>query len=226
MEKYGTIPPKFTKEWWEYFWDYYKIHTISTVAAVVIIVSTVVQCVNSPEYDLELIYVSANMTDADMVSDNLNRELDSVIDDITGDGKKMMSIIEIPIVPTNPEGYTDSDSYNIQLVTKLDLELTFGEKTLLLVNSGVAHMMTDKLSYYGYMEDLSQYGDFGDLALVAEDGKVIGVDVSDNKKLKDAGIDTEGLYIMARGQLGGEENDKELNNLYQNTKKAVEYILK
>ena len=53
MEKYGTIPPKFTKEWWEYFWDYYKVHTICTVAAIVIIVSTIVQCANSPEYEVE-----------------------------------------------------------------------------------------------------------------------------------------------------------------------------
>ena len=30
-EKYGTVPKKFTSAWWEYFWDYYKWHTIATV---------------------------------------------------------------------------------------------------------------------------------------------------------------------------------------------------
>jgi len=226
MEKYGTIPPKFTKEWWEYFWDYYKVHTICTVAAIVIIVSSVVQCANAPEYDLELIYVKSDMMEINEVCDNLSKTVGKAIDDITGDGEKLFNLVEIPIVPTNPEGYTDSDSYNIQLVTKFDIELTFGEKTLMLVNDGVAHMMKEELSYYGYLEDLSKYGEFGDKALYSADGKVIGVDVSDNTVLRDAGIETDGLYLMARGQLAGEENDEKLSNIHSNTLKAVEYILK
>ena len=41
-EKYGEVPPKFTKKWWEYFWDYYKWHVIITVVAVLI--ASVTQC--------------------------------------------------------------------------------------------------------------------------------------------------------------------------------------
>ena len=26
MEKYGVIPKKFTAAWFEYIWEYYKIH--------------------------------------------------------------------------------------------------------------------------------------------------------------------------------------------------------
>ena len=46
-EKYGEVPPKFTKKWWEYFWDYYKWHVIITVVAVLIASVTIVQCATS-----------------------------------------------------------------------------------------------------------------------------------------------------------------------------------
>ena len=55
MEKYGEIPKRFTKKWWEYFWDYYKIHTIATIAIVVAVASTISQCVNKIDYDLSLV---------------------------------------------------------------------------------------------------------------------------------------------------------------------------
>ena len=31
MEKYGVKPQRFTKAWFEYVWDYYKIHIIDLV---------------------------------------------------------------------------------------------------------------------------------------------------------------------------------------------------
>ena len=48
-EKYGEVPPKFTKKWWEYFWDYYKWHVIITVVAVLIASVTIVQCATRTE---------------------------------------------------------------------------------------------------------------------------------------------------------------------------------
>lgn len=224
MEKYGTIPPKFSKKWWEYFWDYYKMHTIVTIVAIILIVTTVVQCVNQPEYDLEFMYVDASILE-DEVLIKLDETVGANIDDITGDGEKQIYIMSIPIVPTEPEGFGESDKFNIELMTKFDVELTFGERTLLLVNPGVARMMIDKVSYYGYMEDLSQFGDFGDKAIISEDGKIFGVDVTGNNVLEDAGIKTDGLYLMARRQLDGEENDEKLSKLHDNALKAAEYIL-
>ena len=50
-EKYGEVPPKFTKKWWEYFWDYYKWHVIITVVAVLIASVTIVQCATRPKYE-------------------------------------------------------------------------------------------------------------------------------------------------------------------------------
>ena len=55
-EKYGEVPPKFTKKWWEYFWDYYKWHVIITVVAVLIASVTIVQCATRPKYDMNVVY--------------------------------------------------------------------------------------------------------------------------------------------------------------------------
>ena len=55
-EKYGEVPPKFTKKWWEYFWDYYKWHVIITVVAVLIASVTIVQCATRQKYDMNVVY--------------------------------------------------------------------------------------------------------------------------------------------------------------------------
>ena len=60
-EKYGTIPPKFTREWWKYFWDYYKVHTIVTVILVAAVALTVYSKATAPKYDLTLCYAGASV---------------------------------------------------------------------------------------------------------------------------------------------------------------------
>ena len=42
-EKYGTIPKRFTPEWWEYFWMYYKVHTIAITLVILAVAITVYQ---------------------------------------------------------------------------------------------------------------------------------------------------------------------------------------
>ncbi len=55
-EKYGEIPPRFTKQWWDYVWYYYKWHIIITVIAVIIAAVTMVQCATRTKYDMNVIY--------------------------------------------------------------------------------------------------------------------------------------------------------------------------
>lgn len=56
-EKYGTIPKRFTKDWWSYFWDYYKVHTLVTVGIIAAIIITIIQVRSTPKYDLYVTYV-------------------------------------------------------------------------------------------------------------------------------------------------------------------------
>lgn len=58
MEVYGTKPKMFTKAWWEYFWDYYKMYVFGGIFAVILISITAVQCATQPSYDLQIDFAS------------------------------------------------------------------------------------------------------------------------------------------------------------------------
>ena len=57
MEKYGEIPKRFTKEWWSYFWDYYKWHVIGGAVVLAMIIITAVQLMSKVAYDEIVTYI-------------------------------------------------------------------------------------------------------------------------------------------------------------------------
>ena len=57
MEKYGTVPKRFTKAWWEYFWEYYKLHVIVSVVVISMIGISAHQLLTNPKYDVTVTYV-------------------------------------------------------------------------------------------------------------------------------------------------------------------------
>ena len=52
MERYGEKPKRFTREWFEYVWEYYKIHIIVTILVIAAVVYTWVSIATRPYYDL------------------------------------------------------------------------------------------------------------------------------------------------------------------------------
>ena len=60
MERYGTIPKRFTKEWWDYFWYYYKWRVIFILVAVIFLAITCTQCAMRIDYDMKISYVGSN----------------------------------------------------------------------------------------------------------------------------------------------------------------------
>ena len=85
-EKYGEEPPKFTKKWWEYFWDYYKWHVIITVVAVLIASVTIVQCATRPKYDMNVVY-AGHMNYSEEEINKLKEIISERISDIDGNGE-------------------------------------------------------------------------------------------------------------------------------------------
>ena len=53
-EKYGTVPKKFTKEWWSWYWMYYKWHTIGVIFALFLVFLTFMESLTAEKYDLTL----------------------------------------------------------------------------------------------------------------------------------------------------------------------------
>ena len=51
MPEKNIKPDKFTKEWYGYIWDYYKVHILGTIAAVVFLAVLITNMLNTVKYD-------------------------------------------------------------------------------------------------------------------------------------------------------------------------------
>ena len=100
MEKYGTVPPKFTKEWWSYFWMYYKWHTIGITFAALAIIVTLVQCATSIKYDTSITFAQPVAYETGQL-DTISNDLSEIADDITGDNEKHIftNSLQLSILP-------------------------------------------------------------------------------------------------------------------------------
>lgn len=195
MEKYGTIPPKFTKAWWEYFWEYYKIHTIAAAAIVAIVGSTAYQCATQTKYDLNVAQIGVFLVSEEQ-QNALTDQLASRVDEITGNDK-----IDIGYTSYTMEiGYTNTDTaeYNYAMQMKLTAELSVGETDLYITSKNNAEAISQ---FSESFEDVTQiFGEnFGEDELIKdENGKAYAISLKNSKLLKDAGIDSSDLYLSLR----------------------------
>ncbi len=221
MEKYGEVPPKFTKAWWAYFWDYYKIHTISIGCAVILITVTTVQCVRQPKYDLNILYVNPSEV-TEETQNSVTAALENGIEDITGDGKKLTFVQSLPL--KNLEA-TDEQSY--AMVTKLTLELQAGEGNMFMVNREIAEELIGSDTYRDCFMTLGELNidESRFDTLKSSDGTAYAISLSENNVLRDSGLDTNNIYLMVR-RLYEREQDKEKNrSMYENTLKACSFMV-
>ena len=97
-EVYGEKPKKFTREWWPYFWMYYRWHTIIVVVAIIGIAIGVYQKATEVKYDLDIVYRSQSL----YIGENGEKELiDTLVpfmEDATGDGEVHLFFNQINIL--------------------------------------------------------------------------------------------------------------------------------
>ncbi len=133
MEVYGEKPKRFTPEWWEYIWMYYKWHIVGTVVAIFVLVTTITQCANQPRYDLEVTVI----TEREIVftqTDIMKEYVKNVIDDVTGNGEKEVGISSVSMgAGTNAE-------YHSAQMAKLSVELSMPESYVYIMTRSVADM--------------------------------------------------------------------------------------
>lgn len=221
MEKYGVVPPKFTKEWWPYFWEYYKVHTIATVAAVALIGTSVVQCVNQPKYDLNMTYVNPALINEEM-QNSFTANISESIDEITDDEEKLTFIQTLPLASVEVE---DEQAY--AMLTKLSLELQAGESFLFVVNEEFANHLSNTEGYTGCFLNLADAGlDINEEDMYkANDGNTYAIKLPESNTLSNSGIYTKNLYIMVKNLYEREQEDEKLSKMYDNSLKALQTII-
>ena len=109
-EVYGVKPKKFTKEWWPYFWLYYKWHTIVIVLAVIAIIYTIVEMSTQTKYDLKMIYYGYACCD-DTAWQDLKAELEPGINDIDDNSEKNIDMFPLTLSTDDSMPQLDSATY-------------------------------------------------------------------------------------------------------------------
>lgn len=177
MEVYGTKPKRFTKEWWEYFWDYYKLHTIAVIILLVAITSAISECAHRINYDLQVDLISENPISADALN-SLPAIIEEHIDDITENEKTEAYVTYLDMRESSDPQYTEA------MVTKYSVELGYSEAFVFLVSQKYADNVIDA----GAFEEAKSW-------CSADAYRGFCVSLKDCGYLKDIGIDTDDLYV-------------------------------
>lgn len=204
-EVYGERPKRFTREWWSWFWMYYKWHTIIAIIAVLGITMGIYQKVTEVKYDVNLTY----MAQAQYIGENgekmLTNALLPFVEDVNGDGETHLYINEIVVSGDPNQTYMDVD-----LRTKHDLE--FGDPYSYLYIYDTKEIEIIELSY-GLAEmflPIAAWCDKEDAEVyIGNDHIAYGVSLKDSKIFKECMLgDSEGFYVFVKNDAIDEEKNE------------------
>lgn len=216
-EKYGEVPPKFTKKWWEYFWDYYKWHTIVGMCIIAAIVITVVQVKNREKYDMNILVGTYSYIATESI-ESLTNELEEKINDVDDNGENNIMLLY--------NGFSDSieqAEYNSIMKARFSLYLQEDNSFIFIVDKQGSQLLLD-MDYCDEMyvpsSELTSSIEGG---LKGGDGVVYGTPLKNSTLLKKHKINGENLYLILRKNF----KDDELNaKAFDESLKLVEELIK
>ena len=192
-EKYGTIPKRFTKEWWSYFWEYYKIHTIVTIVLVAALSVTVYEKVTAPKYDLTLGYVGSQTIDIEK-EDEIIKAFTDLTPDVNGNGESLLDLYNLSFSLDN-----QMDEFTMAMHNKMQLAIAVEEIYVYIIDE--AHLM-------GYAGTKIEDCPFVELSTwlkrdlkynrYSVEGKEIAISLAGNRYLETLGINSEDKYLCMR----------------------------
>lgn len=202
-EVYGVKPKIFTKEWWPYFWMYYKWHTIGIVFTILAVVFTVAQCMTRPKFDLAVTYAGHHMF-TDEQSAQLSNDMGALIEDIDGDGHRNVDFQRFVFV--DGPGSEESD-YAMQ--TKLNMEFYNDRSYIFLPDEQLIKTMTNN----DYNDDLyapvtAWAENMPDDSLIySVDGVPYAVKLTNSAYLNSLGYNKD-MYVMLKRDTKDDEQEK------------------
>lgn len=224
MEKYGEIPKRFTKAWWQYFWFYYKWHTLFTAFTVLVITITCVECSMRPNYDVTMTY-AGDVYYEDAILDNITNELAQEIIDINDDNKNLVSMQQIT-VPKDGTPQAGSE-YASGMLTKLSMEFQAGDTYLFLFNRQELDRLLNRNSTEQLFVKTDEWANSDiDTALLAKKlGTSYAISLKGNKYFENHRFVTDDLYIVIRCLRPRDIDNKKEVAAYNESIKIANYIL-
>lgn len=194
-EVYGVKPKAFTKEWWPYYWMYYKWHTISAVLVIVCVVVTIVQCTNKEKYDATVNYAGAGYISEETL-DELEIAFEELIEDVDGNGEPNVYIQQLNMSAndTNPE-------MTMALQTKHDISFSENTNHLYIYDKAQAELIMGREYSAELFVSVDEWyiGEYDDSAVIKnDDGVPLAISIKDSKLFDEYGINSDDMYIAIK----------------------------
>ncbi|MBR1969771.1 MAG: hypothetical protein IKA17_05405 [Clostridia bacterium] len=198
-EKYGTIPPKFTKKWWNYFWEYYKIHTIVVLVIIVAVASTIYSKVNEPKYDLTICYAGASIFD-EQTEENIRKEASKITPDVNENGESLCDFYQMSFSIEDKSGDVMMDEeYTRAMHTKMQLSLAGDEIYIYILDkSHLEFYATEKMDHCPFAPLKNWLEKDYKFSRYSVEGEDIAISLEGNQFLKKNGIDSTDKYLVMR----------------------------
>lgn len=211
MEVYGTKPKRFTKAWWEYFWDYYKLHVFGGIFAAILIGVTAVQCATQPSYDLQIDFAS-QFGVLPEYEQNIADLASGVILDADGDDKIEPSVLTFDL----RDGGVVVSEHSMAINTKFAIEQAYPTAYVFIVSEKYAKLSEEN----GIMESSAVW------ASELGEGKDV-VSLAGSQALSKIGIDAEAAELFVGVVALSEENkdDETERRRYENGVRFARYLL-
>lgn len=203
-EKYGTVPPRWTKEWWEYFWDYYKLHVILIAAAVILTAFTLGQCAMKPKYDMT-ITTTGHIIYTEEELEHMAEVYSSLAEDVDGNGKKSVFVQQINFM--NKQG---SEEYDLASQMKLDVEFLNDCSFLFLFDKEELENALNRESAQQLYMSVTEWADdvLSEDMLVSKDGVPYAVKLDNSTFMAENNIYHEDMYLVVCENYKSDDKNK------------------
>ncbi|MBQ3426258.1 MAG: hypothetical protein IJH37_03820 [Clostridia bacterium] len=192
-EVYGVKPKMFTKEWWPYFWMYYKVHTILIGFFSLSAIMFVTECATKVHYDLNVVYAGSGYYDS-KVTDALAGRIAEVATDADDNGKINVWVEQINF----SKGGTNNE-LDMNMQVKHDVEMSVETYRLYLYDKAEAETMLARDQsglMYTPVEEWAEVMPGADKLLCdADEGVPYMVDLKDSAVLAEIGMDDSDIYV-------------------------------
>lgn len=192
-EVYGVKPKKFTKEWWPYFWMYYKWHTILIGFFSICTIIFVTECAMKVKYDLNVVYAGSGYYDT-KVTEALAEGIKDVTLDADGNGKINVWVEQINFSKGGAQNELD-----MNMQAKHDVEMSIETYRLFLYDKAEAETMLgreDTALMYTPVSDWAEAMPEDDMLLCGADDNVpYMVNLKGSAALAEAGMNDSDIYV-------------------------------
>lgn len=225
MEKYGTVPDKFTREWWDHIWYYYKWHIISVLGLIFIFTVTGVQCASRINYDARICYLGNEYYSDESQLAVMCGELGNVVVDVNGNEKNQVEFYQLTIAKEGTQNALTE--YNSAMLTKAAMEFQTGESYLFLLSQQELDRMTKRESDERVFVNPREYieGEIDESTLVMQGEIACAINIEGNAFLQKYNLTKEPVFLAVRNMRSRDMEDKEQLEKYDNAVKLANYIL-